>query len=569
VRGGKWQQGVTGFSAVYRAYLQCRRRKRATPQAQFYEAHLLDNLMETVQALESGSWRPGRPVCFMVDKPKAREIHAARYSDRVVHHLLVPRLEELYEPVFIHDVYSNRESKGTHLAVKRLQYFMRGVRRTDAGRWFPGSSSTADSQASALEPEPSMTATIKYPPLVQSCRLNHLCVTDGSGRCGREQAASLLQRERLDRREADSSYRPTGFFLQLDIRNFFNSIDRAILYRLLQKRLRKGVKQKKISEENAVFYRELSHTILKQEVGKESLLLSGRAEAARVPAHKRLVNAGVNKGLPIGNLTSQFFANVYLNELDQFIKHTLKCRRYLRYVDDFVLLHNDQNQLKQWEKEIEFFLKTHLALKLKEPRILQPIHHGIDFLGYIVRPDYILIRRRVVGNLREKLMRFQHQWVKGNTGKGWTITLLPEPRDHLRSVLASYMGHFKHGCHYKLVQGIFTRFPWLTCLFALLNDRLIPLWQPLSVSSFKSQQRFFRRLFPGAEIFIQCGCYYERFEGIKRSEFPRDNPIFSVSRVIVRQQGYLKGGLRRRCVESISLPPTSTTGVVLCKKVSR
>lgn len=116
--------------------------REATPQAQFYEAYLLHNLIETVQALRSGHWRPRRPVCFMVDKPKAREIHAAHYSDRVVHHWLVPGLEALYEPVFIHDVYSNRKDKGTHMAVKRLQHFMRGVSRwrEDAPvgtSWFP------------------------------------------------------------------------------------------------------------------------------------------------------------------------------------------------------------------------------------------------------------------------------------------------------------------------------------------------------------------------------------------------------------------------------------------------
>jgi hypothetical protein len=75
------------FFSLYKASQRCRRRKRATPQAQFYEAYLLDNLIETSQALRSGRWRPRRPVCFMVDKPKAQEIHVAHYKDRVVHHL--------------------------------------------------------------------------------------------------------------------------------------------------------------------------------------------------------------------------------------------------------------------------------------------------------------------------------------------------------------------------------------------------------------------------------------------------------------------------------------------------
>jgi retron-type reverse transcriptase len=202
----------------------------------------------------------------MVDKPKAREIHAAHYRDRVVHHWLVPILEGLYEPVFIHDVYSNRQGKGTHAAVRRLRHFMRSVSRTGKGG---------------------------------------------------------------------------GFFLQLDIRNFFNSVDRRILFSQLQQRLRKGVRQGKISEENAVLVRDISHIILKQDVGKESFMAAAAAEIGRIPPYKRLINAGPDRGLPIGNLTSQFFANVYLNELDQFVKHQLKCRHYLRYVDDFILLHPD------------------------------------------------------------------------------------------------------------------------------------------------------------------------------------------------------------------------------------
>ena len=507
MRGGEWQQGVGGFFVVYKAYLRCRRRKRATPQAQFYEAYLLDNLVETAQALRTGHWRPRRPVCFMVDKPKAREIHAAHYGDRVIHHLLVPGLEELYEPVFIHDVYSNRRGKGTHLAVKRLQHFMRSVSR-------PGRNSSP--------------------------------VKDTFG---------------------NGDYCPSGYFLQLDIRNFFNSVYRSIVFALLQKRLRKGVKQGRLSESVALFYRQLSHIILKQDVGKESFLVATRAEAARVPPHKRLINAGKNKGLPIGNLTSQFFANVYLNELDQFVKHKLKCRRYLRYVDDFILLNNDPEQLRRWSYDIEIFLKKSLALELKVPQVLQSVQQGVNFLGYIVRPAYLLIRQRVIGNLWEKLLRFERQWIKGDKTRGWTIVLLPEPRDHLLGVLASYMGHFKHACHHRLVRRMFTRFPWLSCLFVLYQDRLIPLWQPQQVSSYKSQQRFFRRIFPNAEIAIQCGSACDRFIDVRQSDLPKDNPRYVVSKVVVRQQGYLKGGLRRRCVESLFIPSLSRTGVLLCETV--
>jgi RNA-directed DNA polymerase len=479
------------FFSVHKAWLNCRRRKRATPQAQCYEAYLLDNLVETAQDLASGSWRPRRPVCFLVNKPKIREIHAADYRDRVVHHLLVPKLERLYEPIFIHDLHSNRPEKGIHTAVRRLRHFMRSVLRTEG----------------------------------------------------------------------------QGFFLQMDIRNFFNAIDRRILFTLLQHRLRKAMRQGRITEQEAVFCRDLSHVILRQDVGREAYVAASSEEIACVPPHKRLINAGRDKGLPIGNLTSQFFANVYLNELDQFVKHELKCRHYLRYVDDFILLHPDPEQLEIWKEAIVHFLAKSLRLKLKQPSILRPVRSGANFLGYIVRPNYLLVRRRVVGNLRERLIRFQQQWIAGSDAQGWTIKLLPEPRERLRSVLASYFGHFRHACHYRLVQRIFTRFPWLSCLFDLRGDRLLPLWQPAQVSGYKSQQRFFRRTFPNARIDIQCGCFFDRLPAPAVLQ-QQPGHRYSVSKVTVRQQGYLKRGLRRRAVETIIITPFSQTGVRLCEPLS-
>lgn len=118
-------QTVFTLAAVVGAYRACRRRKRATRNAQRYEMGLLDHLVDTAQALSGRVWRPSRAVAFVVRRPKAREILAADFADRVVHHLLVPRLERQFEPVFIHDCFSNRRGKGTHGAVDRLQTFMR------------------------------------------------------------------------------------------------------------------------------------------------------------------------------------------------------------------------------------------------------------------------------------------------------------------------------------------------------------------------------------------------------------------------------------------------------------
>ena len=152
---------VITFKGLYEAYCGCRRRKRRTQNAQRYEMRLLDNLYETLSALQNRSYSPHRSIRFVAQRPKAREIHAADFSDRVVHHWLVPRLERLFEPIFIHDVYSNRVGKGTHKAVDRLQRFI-----------------TLRSQVHSVGND--------------------------------------------------------GWFLQLDIANFFNSIDKPILFKLIQ-----------------------------------------------------------------------------------------------------------------------------------------------------------------------------------------------------------------------------------------------------------------------------------------------------------------------------------------------
>jgi RNA-directed DNA polymerase len=229
------EEGVVDYFSLYNAWRSCRRRKRATPQAQFYEAYLLDNLIETVHALRSGHWHPCRPVCFMVDKPKAREIHAAHYRDRVVHHWLAPRLEELYEPIFIHDVYSNRKGKGTHTAVKRLRHFMRSVAR--------------------MNDEP-IRACVAGPRDKENMSRHEEGTGCGASRMHSHAAHGNESDENGNSGNGKSSSR--GFFLQLDIKNFFNSVDRRILFSLLQKRLRKAVRQGKVDEATAVSYRDIT-----------------------------------------------------------------------------------------------------------------------------------------------------------------------------------------------------------------------------------------------------------------------------------------------------------------------
>jgi RNA-directed DNA polymerase len=114
-----------------------------------------------------------------------------------------------------------------------------------------------------------------------------------------------------------------------------------------------------------------------------------------------------NKGMPLGNLTSQFFANIYLNELDQFVKHKSRARYYVRYVDDFVILHTSKRQLKIWKEEIDMFLREHLKLELhKDKSYIIPISRGVDFVGFRNFYYHNLLRKRNIHNMQRKISLF-------------------------------------------------------------------------------------------------------------------------------------------------------------------
>lgn len=473
-----------------RAYRACRKRKRGRVRTCLYEQQLLDNLVDTTRTLQQGSWQPAPPVVFCVPKPKVREVYAAQFQDRVVHHWLVPRLEQLLDSTFIYDAASNRQGKGTHFAVRRLQGFMR-------------------------------------------------------------------------------KHRGQGWLLQLDIANFFNTIDRRILLELLARHLRKAARQGRATLAQARYLYRLSRVIINQPLAEQAVLMGDPALLARVPEHKRLAYAGAHKGLPIGNLTSQFFANVYMNELDQFIKHQLKCRAYVRYVDDFVLLHENKEQLLCWQQQMAAFLQQRLALSLKPGSILVPLRQGADFLGYIVKPGYCLVRRRVLGNLHEKVQHFAARLLKPGAG-GWLLDIPQEGREALRATLASYWGHFAHADTYRLRQALFRRYAWLPWLFADAHS-LRPRWQPPAVTGFASQCRYFCQQYPVDSVLIQKGNRLLCLRGQGAvEEYPMAGLDFlrrqcqqqGRSFALITEQGFLPGGMKRRLLRQLWLPGASLLAAI-------
>jgi hypothetical protein len=121
---------------------------------------------------------------------------------------------------------------------------------------------------------------------------------------------------------------------------------------------------------------------------------------------RRLISAA-----PIGNLTSQFWANVYLNSFDHFVKREVRCPAYVRYVDDFLLFSNDLRQLQEWKTKIQARLAC-LRLTLHEPQTY-PVNNGIPFLGFCIYPEHRRLKKRRGIAFQRRFRRAYKQWLAG------------------------------------------------------------------------------------------------------------------------------------------------------------
>ena len=145
----------------------------------------------------------------------------------------------------------------------------------------------------------------------------------------------------------------------------------------------------------------------------------------------------LGKGMPLGNWTSQFFANIYLNELDQFVKHDLQVRYYIRYVDDFVILHRSRYILLGYMKKINTFLKETLQLTLHPDKCkIIPVSSGIPFLGFRIFYYHKLVRKR---NLRKILIRLANSFEEYSGGNisAWEVL----------AKLEAWKSYAMHGVH--------------------------------------------------------------------------------------------------------------------------
>jgi len=243
-------------------------------------------------------------------------------------------------------------------------------------------------------------------------------------------------RTRLQRFVQNQAY---PFYLQLDIKSFFLSIHKNILF----EQIRGVVSARKKEKIQRILY--LSNKIIFDDPTLNYVFKGNTKQLQNLPQHKTLFSAPKERGLAIGNLTSQFFANVYMNGFDNFVKRTLKVKYYMRYVDDMVLLGRSKEELQRWKNKIEIYLKSVLNLELRELFFLKPTHTGIDFLGYVVKPSHTLVRQRVVNNFKHKKAQFLDTCFKNGT-----CSL--EDALKFKELNASFYGHVKHADSFALLQ---------------------------------------------------------------------------------------------------------------------
>ena len=265
--------------------------------------------------------------------------------------------------------------------------------------------------------------------------------------CRLEKGVSLGIR-RLDHfiRACSKNYSQDCYVLKLDIKGYFMSIDRNILYQKVEKVINRF--RADLGVDYDLLLR-LVNLVIFHNPTKHCYIKGAQEDWRGLPKSKSLFYARKGKGLPIGNLTSQLFGNVYLNDFDHFVKNKLRCRYYGRYVDDMVFIHQDKNYLKSIIPEINNYLREKLCLEIHPKKTyLQHFTKGVQFLGVIIKPHRIYVGQRSKQSFYKKII----EWNKIIENQKGQIT--KSQLNVFLFSLNSYLGHFYQCSAYKLSHKI-------------------------------------------------------------------------------------------------------------------
>ncbi len=243
-------------------------------------------------------------------------------------------------------------------------------------------------------------------------------------------------------RSCSDNYKQDCYILKLDILGYFMSIDRSILCQKVEKILNRF---QNIADFDIDLILRLIRQVIFYEPTKHCRLKGTKEDWKGLPKSKSLFYVGENKGLPIGNLTSQLFGNVYLSDFDCFIKHKLGCKYYGRYVDDLVIVHQDKEYLKSIIPILREYLRDELFLELHPKKIyLQHFSKGVRFLGAVIKPYRIYICNQTKGNFYKKIQYWNDFLVERQ------YKLTGENLEQFLASMNSYLGIMKHYSTYKL-----------------------------------------------------------------------------------------------------------------------
>lgn len=257
--------------------------------------------------------------------------------------------------------------------------------------------------------------------------------------------------------------------LSLDIYSYFNHIDKTLLLDKIEQLIATAA----INKLKQRCLMEVTRRVITHDTAREALTRTGDLSLLHaIPKHKRLIHSPIGIGLPIGSVTSQLMGNYYLNDLDHFIKHQLKVKGYVRYMDDLFLLADSPATLRYWQEEIKCYLKEYLKLKLHPTKVhLDKVTHGFDYLGYRIYGHHKTIRQSTVQSLKQRLCYFRSllmphmtlpnaippergQWQRWYRAGNTPPLGLPLYRAML-STINSYYGLLSHANHCRLRKSLY------------------------------------------------------------------------------------------------------------------
>ena len=354
-----------------RAYHDARRNKRGRTYQLKFEYNAEDNLVALRDELFNGTYKPLPMTCFVIRDPKTREVFAANFRDRIVHHLFYNYTHTLFERTFIADSYSCIKGRGTHYGIERLKHHIRSV---SAG-W------------------------------TRQC-----------------------------------------YVLKMDIRGYFMSISRPRLLELCRETMEKmrrhesdvkGIRWEERIDYPFVCY--LLETIVGADPTEGCIMRGSPADWDCLPPEKSMMHAAPGCGLPIGNLSSQLFSNVYMNAFDQYAKRSLHCRHYGRYVDDAYIVDTSRERLQAMIPMIADFLSKQLGLTLHRDKTrVYDARQGVEFVGAYIRPFRAYVSSGSLRRIRRKV-----------------LTMPTGDRRYLMSAVNSFLGVMSHYDSYRLRRVMF------------------------------------------------------------------------------------------------------------------